>query len=158
VRALRARGEARPGWGDFGPSKASAYTSNNYITPRPATIDASVRYLSEEIAERVAAETSPVVLMEVGSRLEKARARDAEEDTLADREVTCAETLARKDVQRKLGRLLVPLSDGILALDAARSDSRIGDLTVEASLARFQNGSSVWPNRSWERYLLLSVL
>jgi hypothetical protein len=38
VRALRARGEARPGWGDFGPSKASAYTSNNYITPSLVTL------------------------------------------------------------------------------------------------------------------------
>ena len=52
MRALRARGEARPGWGGFGPSKASAYTSNNYITPRLVTLFTEVTLLQSSDAGR----------------------------------------------------------------------------------------------------------
>lgn len=108
-----------------------------------ATIEASVRHLSEEIAERMTAEASPATLREIGSRLEGALARDADRGTL-QREEAYAETLARKDVQRDLGGLLIPLSEDVLAqataLGASWSDGA-QDLTGEASLSRF-----------WERW------
>lgn len=104
-----------------------------------ATIDASVQHLCEEMADRFAAEVPVPVLLEVGSRLEGMMAWGTDEGTLADREEVCAEVLARRDVQQELGRLLVPLSEELLARVTLVADGADGmrSLADEASVARF---------------------
>lgn len=44
-----------------------------------------------------------------------------------DLQKTCAEVLARKDVQEELGTLLSPLADQVLALVDAATEGDVGD-------------------------------
>lgn len=113
-------------------------------TALAATIDASVRHVYEELADRVAAETPASVLLEVGSLLEETMSRGAAEGVFSEPEIlgdineACAAVLARRYVQGELGRLLIPLSEGMLArVTPAANVGLTDDVADEGSVARF---------------------
>ncbi|QIN78293.1 hypothetical protein GBA65_06950 [Rubrobacter marinus] len=107
-------------------------------TALAATINASVRHLCAELADLATADASTAFLLELGRLLDGTMARDAAEGVLWGHEgldEQCAVVLAQKDVQLELAKLLIPLSESVLARVTLAAVQ--GEPAAEGSVARF---------------------